>query len=687
MTGLIKFQDVYRDAIQSLFGTNPSADEIIAAYQHAHETGAVSIQTGGGTFYDLFAKKGRDEWSEIEKIISSFKEKGIRQSALIRGDFLFTYEPQPYDVIRATVFEYAKMGMNVLQNFHGMNDARCLVGVAKAVQEAQAQGYDIIAQGAICIEDNPNITVEGCLEFAQQLVDMGHQGFYLKSASGRLDADFVYELTAALYDKFPDQPITIHAHSTYGEAPICYMAAAKAAIERGKEITMDVQHPAMSGSTAQPNMLKMLNLIKNHPDPSIRENAPRLNIAAIKKDMERLYEMRFRYGDSESTYNHELLEAMRPARVPGGASATLRGIPGLEANLARLLGTNDWDKIQIEIYKMQEKILDDLGQPTQVTPYAANTTGQAALSLVSELQGKDRYEVLYPGIVNYLVGRHGRVPDTVNKDLQAKALKAAGLEKPVDYILSTDREDALPAAAEALENVRLPYKMAPQNPWPSKKVELEQVIKQATTRQAISAVLLKGGVDHVVACHLGNNKPQAMPNLPQYAQVPLDENRHVTRHGVPIRDVRDAIHAIGGAAKLQEIAERALHLKQIDDGLYEFPMGEKDLEVQWRIGNLKKISSLLNDIPKLLEQAGFVPSQIMSISGEFRENNVVACIQKACDRKGQGLFEHMMSSVNEFRKHVLENGKVIDVNFKKEGGANVTSSASGTAVAAAAPRF
>ena len=127
----IKFQDVLRDAVQSLFGTNPSAQEIIESYPTAHLTGTHAIQTGGGTFFDLFAKKGRNEWDEVEKLISHFRDLGVRQSALIRGDFLFGYEPQPYDVIRALVFEYAAMGMNVLQNFHGLNDARCLAGVAR----------------------------------------------------------------------------------------------------------------------------------------------------------------------------------------------------------------------------------------------------------------------------------------------------------------------------------------------------------------------------------------------------------------------------------------------------------------------------------------------------------------------------------------------------------------------------
>ena len=61
----IKFQDVLRDAVQSLFGTNPSAQDIIDSYPTAHLTGTHAIQTGGGTFFDLFAKKGRNEWDEV----------------------------------------------------------------------------------------------------------------------------------------------------------------------------------------------------------------------------------------------------------------------------------------------------------------------------------------------------------------------------------------------------------------------------------------------------------------------------------------------------------------------------------------------------------------------------------------------------------------------------------------------
>ena len=110
-----------------------------------------------------------------------------------------------------------------------------------------------------------------------------------------------------------------------------------------------------------------------------------------------LYGLRFRYRDFESRYNSKLIEAMYEARTPGGASATLKSIPGLVDNLGRLIGMNgihaDWDQIQTAIYHMQAEILEDLGQPTQVTPYAANTTGQAALSLWHRLEGRDKYHL------------------------------------------------------------------------------------------------------------------------------------------------------------------------------------------------------------------------------------------------------------------------------------------------------
>lgn len=628
----IKFQDVLRDAMQSLFGTNPSAQEIIESYPTAHLTGTHAVQTGGGTFFDLFAKKGRNEWNEVEKLTSHFRKLGVRQSALIRGDFLFGYEPQPYDVIRELVFEYAAMGMNVLQNFHGLNDSRCLIGVAKAVIEARDAGYDIIAQGTLCIEDNPNVTVAKCLTFADELVALGHTGFYLKSASGRLNPYFVYELVTALYRRFPEQDLTIHAHSTYGEAPVCYMAATLAAIEQDRDITMDVQHPALAGSTAQPSMNKMVDLIRNYPDGRVSSKAPKLNIDAIKASMFSLYGLRFRYREFETSYNTELVDAMYAARTPGGASATLKSIPGLVDNLGRLLGTADnhadWNQIQIEIYRMQATILRDLGQPTQVTPYAANTTGQAALSLWHILEGRDKYHSLYPGVADYLVGRHGRVPASANPKLVKRALQQLGLRKQEDYMPATGRINGLPHAKDKL---------------------VAAGIARPTKRQIISAAILQDSgpfrvESHLVDCAQNRNKPMPPPVLPFYARPPQPMSR-TDGSGVN-RDVRDAVNAIGGYSKLQEIAERVLHIKQLLDRRYIFPAGEEDLEQVWLDSNIARLEKILEDIPVKLAAANFSDWQKRVMLEHDHPNSIYLAIKDAVDHKGAELYECMLKFID-----------------------------------------
>jgi hypothetical protein len=133
----------------------------------------------------------------------------------------------------------------------------------------------------------------------------------------------------------------------------------------------------------------MLDLIKNHSNKTIRENVPPVNMDALEADTNTLLELRHRYRNSETKPNPELIKAMYKARAAGGASATLRAITGLEANLSAALGTKNWDEIQIAVYKMQAKILPRLGNPTQVTPYALMTTTEAAFAIIRASQGKD----------------------------------------------------------------------------------------------------------------------------------------------------------------------------------------------------------------------------------------------------------------------------------------------------------
>ena len=312
-------------------------------------------------------------------------------------------------------------------------------------------------------------------------------------------------------------------------------------------------------------------------------------------------------------------------------TATLKSIPGLVNNLGRLLGTPDehadWDRIQIAIYRMQATILRDLGQPTQVTPYAANTTGQAALSLWHRLEGRDKYHTLYPGIADYLAGRHGRVPARVSPALVKKALGQLGLEQQENYMPATDRADGLPQAEDRL---------------------VAAGIARPTTRQKISAAMLQDSgpfkaIEHVVACDQGRNMPVPPPALPFYARPPQPMPR--TDGAGFNRDVRDAVNIIGGYSKLQEIAERALHIKQLVDRRYIFPAGEEDLEQEWLNSNIARLKQILDDIPVKLGAANFSDGQKTVMLERDHPNSIHLAIRDAVDQKGAALYEFMFDCI------------------------------------------
>ena len=111
------------------------------------------------------------------------------------------------------------------------------------------------------------------------------------------------------------------------------------------------------------------------------------------------------------------------------------------------------------------------------------------------------------------------------------------------------------------------------------------------------------------------------------------------------RDVRDAVNIIGGYSKLQEIAERALHIKQLVDRRYIFPAGEEDLEREWLDSNVARLKLILDEIPVKLAAANFSDGQKMVMLERDHPNSIYLAIRDAVDQKGAGLYEFMFNCI------------------------------------------
>ena len=151
-------------------------------------------------------------------------------------------------------------------------------------------------------------------------------------------------------------------------------------------------------------------------------------------------------------------------------------------------------------------------------------------------------------------------------------------------------------------------------------------------------------IEHVIACAKGYNSPEPPPEQPFYSTPP---NPIPRADGTGFnRDIRDAVNVIGGYSKLQEIAERVLHIKQLVDRRYTFPAGEENLEQKWLRANIERLRNIIEEIPLKLSSAYFTDGQRMMILGRESPNSIHLAIRDAVEKKGTGLYDFMLKTLN-----------------------------------------
>jgi pyruvate carboxylase subunit B len=604
----VQFNYTLRDSYQSNMSAHPSAREIIAAERNAGDVGWNSIQVGGGTFFDVPVLRGRDPWQEQKALCEAYP--GVAKTILFRGDSTVGYNISPQDVVRAAIREYAKTGVNGFTIFDGLNDTRNQENAIAAVNECAREGMNVYAQGVICMGKSKAFTLDLALKKASELHKLGVRDFYLKDPVGIADPELVHKIVTALKTEFP-KDVHVHAHNTHGMAYRIYMAA----IEAGAD-AIDVAHPANGENMGQPNVLRMLDLINRHPNPSVRERAPNLNLDAIGQDIQSIAALRFRYSNVEPAFDREVLAALHEAKGPGGAASTLKGLAGPQFESRGI----SWKQGQIQIYTKQAEILEPLGDPLQVTPHAKNTTTQATLMVLNPKAA------FTPEIVMYLTGQYGEIPGKPDPEWTARALKQAGMTE----VYTGKPSDLL---APGLE--------------PARQKLIDAGIHNPSDADVVTAAILNKndqGLKHVVARENGTLTATPAPELPKFAKPLATEGREShERGGVAFKSHHDVFEAIGGQGTVMAVALNVLEAEK--KGHYKTPeisdqeakdsgrMGPKDFRDTfrvWRGDSKERVAAYMDENRMMLREAGFEIGQQL-IGGIEVANQI---IRDVCAAKG-----------------------------------------------------
>ena len=418
---------VLRDGQQSLIATRMRLDDMLEVAKKMDQVGYWSIEMWGGATYDACLRYlNEDPWHRLRELKKIFKKTKLQM--LIRGKNLVGYKPYSNEVVKAFVEKASLNGIDVFRTFDALND---FSNIELTIKEVKKNGKH--AQGAMAYTVSPVHTLKSWLDLAKQIEDAGADSVAIKDMAGLLKPNAAFELVSKLKENI-SIPIHMQTHATTGFSTATNMKAIEAGIDN---IDTSISSMSMTyGHTATETIVSMFDDTKFFSDID-KDLFPELSshFKKIRKKYE-LFEGSLKGVDASMLIN----------QVPGGM------LSNLESQLREMDADDKFEEVLSEIPRVRQ----DLGFVPLVTPSSQIVGAQALFNVLDE----ERYKHLNIETVNLILGKYGKVPGKINKNLSELAKKI----KPDEYfqedldsaksrLKSFCKENKIKDFSQRLENV------------------------------------------------------------------------------------------------------------------------------------------------------------------------------------------------------------------------------------------
>ena len=432
---------VLRDAHQSLLATRMRLEDMLPIAGELDNAGFWSVESWGGATFDACIRYlGEDPWERIRALKKAMPK--TRQQMLLRGQNLLGYRHYADDVVTRFVERAHENGVDVFRIFDAMNDVRNLQTAVKAAIDCGAH-----AQGTMSYTISPMHTIDGWVDMAKQLEDMGVHSICIKDMAGLLKPYECETLVTRLKETV-QVPIAMQCHATTGLSTATYQKAIDAGIDM-----LDTAISSMSmtyGHSATETIVSALEGTERDTGLSLEGLE---DIAAYFRDVRKKYA---KFEGSLKGVDARILLA----QVPGGM------LTNMESQLKEQGAEDKFDEVLKEIPRVRE----DLGFIPLVTPTSQIVGTQAVLNVLTG----ERYKSISKETAGVLKGEYGATAAPVNAELQARVLdggepvtcRPADLIKPemeslTDDLASLAKERGFLLAEEQVDDV-LTYALFPQ---------------------------------------------------------------------------------------------------------------------------------------------------------------------------------------------------------------------------------
>ena len=403
-------ETVLRDANQSLMATRLPYADYEAILPAMDKAGYYSVECwGGATFDSCLRYLNEDPWERLRGLRKNLPNTKLQM--LLRGQNLLGYKHYHDDVVEKFVELSVKNGIDILRIFDALNDFRNIRTALEATKKAGA-----IASGCISYTQSPVHTVAKYVEMCRELQKMGFDTICLKDMAGTMSPYEAESLIKGIKDAVGDMPLILHTHCTTGMG---YMTLFKA-IESGVDV-IDTATSCFSGGTSQPATETLYYALKQYGiETGLDEDI-------INQVNDFFKPVKQKYIDKKT---------LNPKSMGTDAMALVYKVPGgmLSNMIANLTDMHAMDKFDAALAEIPN-VRKDLGYPPLVTPLSQMVGNQA----VTNVLVGERYKNISKEVKNYFKGEYGNSPAPVNAELQARILKEAGMEQPLDCRVADSR--------------------------------------------------------------------------------------------------------------------------------------------------------------------------------------------------------------------------------------------------------
>ncbi|TVR50509.1 MAG: pyruvate carboxyltransferase [Puniceicoccaceae bacterium] len=396
---------VLRDGHQSLAATRMTTAQMLPALEDLDALGFSCLETWGGATIDAGLRFLKEfPFDRLDAL-----RKGTPKTPhmmLLRGQNIVQYSNFPDDVVEAFVACAARHGMDIFRIFDALNDLR---NIETAVRAAKHAGKH--AQGVLCYTSSPFHTVEKFIELGVEIERMGCDSICIKDMAG-----LIPPYKAALMVRGIKQrvkiPVVLHTHETAGLGAPTYYAGIEAGVDE-----IDVSISPFANGTGQPDTVRMLALLEDHP------RCPQFDRARLA-----------RLGEHFAGVYRELHAFTNPANERVDTEALAFQVPGgMLSNFRNQLKEQRMEDRFDDVFREIPYVRQCLGWIPLVTPTSQIVGVQAILNVKF-----GRWKNFSPQATDLALGLYGRTPAPVDPEVRAIAARKSGKDpvecRPADLL-------------------------------------------------------------------------------------------------------------------------------------------------------------------------------------------------------------------------------------------------------------